>query len=44
MSLSTLSETLDPEILDASGQVDYFKLKFRYYKSLKEKLKLFSVE
>jgi hypothetical protein len=38
MSLSTLSGTVDPEILDASGQVDFFKLKFRDYKSLKEKL------
>ena len=38
MSLSTLSGTVDPEILDASGQVDFFKLKFRDHKSLKEKL------
>ena len=44
MSLSTISGTVDPEILDASSQVDYFKLKFRYYKILKEKLKLCSVE
>jgi len=37
MSLSTLSGTVDPKILDASGQV-FLKPKFRDYKSLKEKL------
>ena len=38
ISLSTLSELVDPEILNSSGEVDFFKLKFRDYKSLKDKL------
>ena len=38
MSLSTLSGLVDPEILNSSGEVDFFKLKFRDYKSLKDKL------
>ena len=38
MSLSTLSGLVDPEILNSSGEVDFFKLKFRDYISLKDKL------
>jgi hypothetical protein len=38
MSLSTLSGLVDPEILNSSGEVDFFKLKFRDDKSLKDKL------
>ena len=36
MSLSTLSGLVDPEILNSNGEVDFFKLKFRDYKSLKD--------